>query len=205
MSSPAPAQPRPGRAAGHRARHRRDRVPVPVLLHGHRLAAGGAGHHGRRRVPQPGEHHAQQLRRHQLPHQPAAAGSLNSGIFTGGVLLCTVVFGMLAGLRARDPAVARARRDVRPGAAGAGRAVPAADGAALRADRAQLRTRRQLPRHDPAVRDQLDGGAHLPAVLPADAEGALRRRPRSTAPASSPCCAASRFRWCARRSSRCCC
>ena len=34
-----------------------------------------------------------------------------------------------------------------------------------------------LPRDDPAVRDQLDGGVHLPAVLPAAAAGPVRGGP----------------------------
>ena len=64
---------------------------------------------------------------------------VNSGIFTGGVILGTVVFGVLAGY-----ALARLQFRGRGtvfavDAAGAGHPVPAADDPALRDDRAQLR------------------------------------------------------------------
>ena len=103
------------------------------------------------------------------------SGLVNSGIFTGGVILCTVVFGVLAGyalsvLHWRGRGV-----DLLDRPAGADRAVPAADDPALRADRAGLRAGRHAPRHDPAVRHQLGSGAHLPAVLHAGAARAVRR------------------------------
>ena len=77
-------------------------------------------------------------------------------------------------LRAVGAALARPRGHVLDRAARADRAVPAADDPALRADRTGLRTGRHASGHDPAVRDQLGGGAHLPAVLPAGAAGAVR-------------------------------
>ena len=80
-------------------------------------------------------------------------------------------------LRAGPAALPRAGHPVRGDAAGADRAVPAADHPDLRDDRAHLRAGGLLPRDDPAVRDQLDRGVHLPAVLPAAARGAVRRRP----------------------------
>ena len=66
-------------------------------------------------------------------------GLINSGIFTGGVLLCTVVFGVLAGYALAILEWRGAAFTFAPGAAGPGRAVPAADRAAVRADRPQLR------------------------------------------------------------------
>ena len=51
-----------------------------------------------RRVPEPGQPHRRQLRRRSTRRiEPAAQSLVNSGIFTGGVLLGTVVFGVLVG------------------------------------------------------------------------------------------------------------
>ena len=132
-------------------------------------------------------------------------GLVNSGIFTGGVLLGTVVFGVLVGYAL---AVLQWR----------GRGVTFALVLLVQVIPFQLL---MIPLyvliardyglsdnylgHDPAVRHQLDGGDHLPAVLPAAAEGALRggphrRRRRAAHPAG-----ASRSRWCDRRCSRSCC
>src|ERR1022692_2146877 len=72
--------------------------------------------------------------------------------------------------------LSRPRPVVRLHAAAAHRPVPAADHPAVRAHREKLRARRLLPRDDRAVRDQLHRRSHLPAILPAGAERAVRRR-----------------------------
>ena len=172
-----------------RAVRRRAAVPVPLLLHAHRLAAGRAGHRPERVRAQPGQPHAAQLHGRSTARSRSAARWSTPGIFTGGVMLGTVVFGLLAGYALAQLRVPRQGRRVRERAAGPGRAVPAAHDPALRADRARLRAGRQLPRHDPAVRDQLDGGVRLPPVLPAAAQGAVRggadrRRGRARDPAA---------------------
>nr|WP_284290749.1 carbohydrate ABC transporter permease [Angustibacter aerolatus] len=109
---------------------------------------------------------------------------LNSGIFTGGVILLTVVFGVLAGyalarLHFRGKGVVFAAMLLI-------QVVPFQPAAhpAVRDDRARLRAGRQLPGHDRAVRHQLDGGVRLPAVLPAACRTTCSPPPASTAPAS---------------------
>ncbi len=123
---------------------------------------------------------------------------VNSGIFTGGVLLGTVVFGVLAGY-------ALARLHYR------GRGTLFAVMLLVQTIPFQLliipiyvmivRTYGLADSYlgmIVAVRDQLHGGVHLPAVLPAAARGAVRGRPRSTAPASCGSCGRLRCRWSAR-------
>ena len=173
-------------AAGHRsprwvcAARRRAGVPLPLLLHGRRLAAGRAGHLAARRRPHRRAHPGQ-LRDDQRAGGPrAVAGQLrhlhrrrdarHRGLRRAGRL------------RAGPAALPWPGHAVRGDAAGADRAVPAADHPDLRDDRAHLRPGRLLPRHDPAVRDQLHRGVRVPAVLPAAARRAVRRRAGSTAP-----------------------
>ena len=75
---------------------RRLRLPVPLLLHADRQPADRAGPVGQRRLPVAG-----QPDRHNYIEINAAINLgrslLNSGIFTGGVILGTLVFGVLAG------------------------------------------------------------------------------------------------------------
>ena len=105
----------------------------------------------------------------------------NSGIFTGGVLLCTVVFGVLAGYALGLAALPRQgtlfavmllvqvvpfQLLIIPLYVMIVRSYGLAD---------------TYLRDDPAVRDQLHRGVHLPAVLPADcprncSTAAARRR-----------------------------
>ena len=127
-------------------RARRAGVPLPLLLHDHRLAAGRAATPSLAGAfPQPGQPHRGQLRRHRLADRPAPRpgqlghlhrwrAALHGGLRRAGRL------------RAVGAGMARPRRHLRAGAAGAGGAVPVADRAALRADRPQLRPGRQLPR-----------------------------------------------------------
>ena len=73
-------------------------VPVPLLLHGHRLAADASPTPSLgRRLPAPGEHDAATTTSRSTSASTCCRALVNSGIFTGGVLLCTVVFGVLAG------------------------------------------------------------------------------------------------------------
>ena len=93
----APRRASPGRAWGLRPVRRRDAVPVPLLLHADRLAADGAEHRPERACcPNPGN-----LTLHNYTQIDDAISLgrtlVNSGMFTGGVMLCTVVFGLLAG------------------------------------------------------------------------------------------------------------
>ena len=83
-------------AADGRAVRRRAAVPVPLLLHADRLAAGRAEHRPERAAAQPGQ---PTLHNYSQIDDAIYLGRtlVNSGIFTGGVLLCTVVFGLLAG------------------------------------------------------------------------------------------------------------
>ena len=60
-------------------------------------------------MPEPGEPHARQLHADEQPDQPVS-GLLNSGLFTGGVLLCTIVFGVLVGYALAHARVAWPRR-----------------------------------------------------------------------------------------------
>ncbi len=85
------------------------------------------------RVPDPANLTVAQLRRRSTSASISARSLVNSGIFTGGVLLCTVVFGVLAGY-ALAVLQCRGRGTVFAiDAARADRAVPAADGPAVRA------------------------------------------------------------------------
>ena len=88
------------RSLEHRAAARRCSgcagLPVPLLLHGRRLAAEGAGHLARGRVPDR-RLHAGQLHAQINSRVDLVQSLINSAIFTGGVLLGTVFFGVLAG------------------------------------------------------------------------------------------------------------
>ena len=93
----AAVRPKRSPTADGRAVHRRAGLPVPLLLHGRRLPAGVAQPHGgRRSAPRSRQPDPGQLRPDQRVAEPRPS-LLNSGIFTGGVLLCTVVFGVLGG------------------------------------------------------------------------------------------------------------
>ena len=76
---------------------RRLRLPVPLLLHAHRLAAGRPGHRGSRgALPNPSNLTLDNYT--QINDQLSLGRALfNSGVFTGAVILGTVVFGLLAG------------------------------------------------------------------------------------------------------------
>ena len=75
---------------------RRAGLPVPLLLHGDRLAAEEAGHHRRGAPSRPAA--SRWTTTAQINSRVDLVQSLlNSAIFTGGVLLGTVVFGVLAG------------------------------------------------------------------------------------------------------------
>ena len=161
----------------------RVRLPVPLLLHVHRLAA------DRSRTPRwPGRSrtrrtHRRELHRASTTRVDLLQGLLNSGIFTGGVICCAPWSSACWWATPWPGCTSAARASLfAHDAAGADHPVPAADHPALRDDRARLRPGRHLPRHDPAVRDQLHGRVRVPAVLPAAARRRCSRRPGSTAP-----------------------
>ena len=80
-----------------RAVRRRPRLPLPLLLHDRRLAADGR-RTPRWPVPFPRPSNLTFDNYLQINASLNLGQSLlNSGIFTGGVLICTVVFGVLAG------------------------------------------------------------------------------------------------------------
>ena len=166
------------------------RLPLPLLLHAHRLPAEDARHLDRRGVPRSGQPDAAQLRADQLGDLPGAvAGELRDLHRRRDAVHHRL---RAAGrLRPGPAALPRPRQHLRSAAARAGRPVPAADDPALRADRAQLRPRRLLPRDDPAVRHQHQRGLHLPAVLPATAAATCSTPRGSTGRASSGSCCGS--------------
>ena len=81
-----------------RAGHRGAGVPVPLLLHGDRLAADAsptptlAG-----AFPNPANITLRELRRHQRAHRPAAGSGQFGHLHRWACILCTLVFGVLAG------------------------------------------------------------------------------------------------------------
>ena len=87
---------RSGDTPRDRPRAGRCRVPLPVLLHDHRLAAGDGRLVTGGAFPQPGNlttaNYIDIDSRINL-----LQGLANSGIFTGGVLICTAFFGVLVG------------------------------------------------------------------------------------------------------------
>ena len=133
---------------------------------------------GGRRVPRPGEPHPRQLRRRSTSASTCSQALLNSGHLHRRRAALHRRLRRAGGLRPRDAAVARPRRrcsrsrcwcrSCRSSCCMIPLYVLIARDYGL-AD--------TLPGHDPAVRDQLDGGDHLPAVLPAAAQGAVRGRP----------------------------
>ena len=201
-------QPVPRRSAGRVVGmfalvDRRRRVPLPVLLH---LVIGSLQREPqtdpRRRVPEPGESHARQLLRHQRAGGPRPAHSSTPVSSRAASCYPTLVLRAAGRLRAGTAQFPRAHRALHGDAADPGPAVPALHDPALRAHRAHVRPVGQLPRDDPAVRDQRDRRVHLPPVLHPIAPGTIRIRSGSTARPSSSSSAGSRSRWLGPRSSR---
>ena len=156
-------------------------VPVPLLLHADRLAAEEPDTSLAGAFPQPGnltlDNYVAINERIDL-----AQSLVNSGIFTGGVLLCTVVFGVLAGY-----ALALLHFRGRAPCSPLLLLVQVVPFQLLMIPLYVLIVRNYgladtLPRDDPAVRDQLDRGVHLPAVLPAAARRSCSTRRGSTGP-----------------------
>ena len=154
-------------------------LPVPLLLHGHRLAAGRAGHLAGRRLPDPANLTLRRTTRRSTTRinlrpgrcsTPASSPAACSCAPSSSALLAGYALALLH-FRGTGHACSRVMLLVQ--------VVPfqLLHDPALRADRARLRPGRHLPRHDPAVRDQLDRGVRLPAVLPAAARGPVRRGP----------------------------
>ena len=130
-----------------------------------------------------------------------AQSLVNSGIFTGGVILCTVVFGVLAGY-----ALAMLHFRGRGTLFAAMLLVQIVPFQLLIIPLYVLIVRNYrladtylgmiLP-----VRDQLDGRLHLPAVLPAAAAGPLRRSPDRRGRRAAHPAGRSRCPWYGRRCS----
>src|ERR1022692_1196966 len=162
--------------APDRAALRSAGIPLPLLLHDRRIVAEDREHLPERRCATARQHHLAQLRpdqrcteprqgTHQLRHLHRWRPAGNPRVRHTGRI------------RPGTTALSRSRPAVRLHAAAADGPIPAADHPVVRDHREKLRTRQLLPRDDRAVRDQLHRRFHLPAILPAGAERAVRRRP----------------------------